>query len=108
LSDMPAILPGLATYTGRIVLSLFNAHGLRLQTRMSTNYLETIGMLVAAGLGWSVLPATLLSSDLSRLSLPVGVPPRTLGVVTNPTRTLSNAATAFQSVLRTHRTTPAG
>jgi DNA-binding transcriptional LysR family regulator len=105
LSDMPAILPGPSTYTGRIVLALFNAHGLRLQTRMSTNYLETIGMLVAAGLGWSVLPATLLGPELCRLCLPVGVPARMLGVVTNPTRTLSNAATAFQTVLRTHRTT---
>ncbi len=104
LADMPAILPGLSTYTGRLVLALFSTHRLQLKTSMSTNYLETIGMLVAAGLGWSVLPRTLLSSELARLQLPVSVPARVLGAVTNPTRTLSAAATAFLSVLRSHRT----
>ncbi|MEZ5597187.1 MAG: LysR family transcriptional regulator [Pseudomonadales bacterium] len=102
LAAEPAILPGLSTYTGRLILALFHQHGLTLPTTMATNYLETIGMLVAAGLGWSVLPRTLLQKDLARLSLPVSVPARTLGVVTHPARTLSAAAQAFLHVVRQH------
>jgi DNA-binding transcriptional LysR family regulator len=105
LAAAPAILPGLSTFTGRLVLALFNQHGLALRTTMSTNYLETIGMLVAAGLGWSVLPRTLLGAELASLNLNVTVPVRMLGAVTNPVRTLSNAGQAFLSVLRRHRTT---
>jgi DNA-binding transcriptional LysR family regulator len=106
LAGQPAILPGLSTYTGRLVLALFNQHGLALTTTMSTNYLETIGMLVATGLGWSVLPRTLLNHGLVRLQLPVSVPTRMLGAVVNPARTLSNAGQAFLAILRTHRTHP--
>lgn len=104
LADLPAILPGLSTYTGRLVLALFHQHDLTLRSSMATNYLETIGMLVAAGLGWSVLPRTLLSSELRRLDLAVSVPTRMLGAVTNPVRTMSAAGHAFLSTLRQHRT----
>ena len=51
LSTYPAILPGLGTYTGRIVAERFARAGLPLRTAMATNYLETIGMLVGIGLG---------------------------------------------------------
>lgn len=95
LAASPAILPGLATYTGRIVRDLFQREGLDVEPEMETNYLETIGMLVEVGLGWSVLPGTIASAQLTQLD--VVAPPlrRTLGCVTNPRRTLSNAAAAF-------------
>jgi len=104
----PAILPDLSTYTGRLVVRLFERHGLNLRTSMSTNYLETIGMLVATGLGWSVLPRTLLNPQLARLATTVDVPERMLGAVTNPARTISNAGQAFLTVLRRHHTLSAG
>ena len=99
LSGHGAVLPGTVTYTGRIVLETFEAQGLRLNPNLSTNYLETIGMLVGAGLGWSVLPRSLITSELAELD--VDAPPlhRTLGCVTNPRRTLSNAAASFIGVL---------
>ena len=105
LASEPAILPDLSTYTGRLVVNLFEHHGVNLRTSMSTNYLETIGMLVAAGLGWSVLPRTMIGPELARLTVDAEVPGRTLGAVTNPARTASNAALAFLTVLRRHRTT---
>lgn len=108
LALQPAILPDLSTYTGRLVASLFEQHGHGLRISMSTNYLETIGMLVAAGLGWSVLPRTLLNPGLAYLNIEVDVPARMLGAVTNPARTISNAGQAFLTVLRRHRTLPAG
>jgi len=54
LSEHPAILPGLNTYTGQIVARLFNQHNLTLRVSMATNYLETIRMMASVGLGWTV------------------------------------------------------
>ena len=101
LSEYPAILPGLGTYTGRIVAERFAREGLPLRTAMATNYLETIGMLVGIGLGWSVLPATMIRGSLVRLDVDCELLGRDLGAVTNPQRTQSNSARAFLGVLRT-------
>jgi DNA-binding transcriptional LysR family regulator len=101
LSQHPAILPGLGTYTGRIVAERFAREGLPLRTAMATNYLETIGMLVGIGLGWSVLPATMIRGTLVRLDVDCALLGRDLGAVTNPQRTQSNSARAFLDVLRT-------
>jgi DNA-binding transcriptional LysR family regulator len=101
LSQYPAILPGLGTYTGRIVDERFAREGLPLRTAMATNYLETIGMLVGIGLGWSVLPATMIQGPLVRLDVDCELLGRDLGAVTNPRRTQSNSARAFLEVLRT-------
>jgi DNA-binding transcriptional LysR family regulator len=98
-----AILPGLETFTGRIVMGLFTEAGLTIKTSMSTNYLETIAMLVGIGLGWSVLPATLLSEQMTALDVRAPSLERQLGRVTNPDRTLSNAARAFVEVLERYR-----
>jgi DNA-binding transcriptional LysR family regulator len=99
LAASPAILPGLATYTGRIVAELFDGREIALASHLSTNYLETISMLVGIGLGWSVLPRSMISEPL--IALPTDAPPlsRALGCVTNPARTRSNAADAFLGVL---------
>jgi DNA-binding transcriptional LysR family regulator len=103
LARHPVIMPGLGTYTGRIVAEVFSAAGVPLAPAMSTNYLETIGMLVSTGLGWSVLPASMMSADL--VSISTEAPPlhRALGLVTHPRRTLSNAAQAFTAVALEHR-----
>jgi DNA-binding transcriptional LysR family regulator len=99
LARYPAILPGLATYTGRIVAELFAAREIEISAPLSTNYLETISMLTSTGLGWSLLPSSMLNDEL--VSLETDAPPqhRTLGCVTNPVRTRSNAANAFIGIL---------
>ena len=56
LTGYSAILPSPVTFTRRIVESLFEEQALTLNISMSTNYLETIHMMVSIGLGWSVLP----------------------------------------------------
>ena len=100
LARFPAILPGLATYTGRIVAELFSSREIALSSHLSTNYLETISMLAGIGLGWSVLPASMVTGNLVRLATDAPPLRRTLGCVTNPKRTQSNAATTFMAVLR--------
>ena len=102
LAEQPAILPGLETYTGRIVRDRFLSAGFELKPEMSTNYLETIGMLVGIGLGWSVLPRTLLTDDIRELDVKTAPMARQLGSVIHPRRSLSNAASAFLATLESH------
>ena len=98
LAEHPCILPGLATYTGRIVMDRFAQAGIALNPTLSTNYLETIGMLVSVGLGWSVLPKSMIG-DLDTLEVDCAPISRSLGSVINGKRTLSNSASAFLTVL---------
>jgi DNA-binding transcriptional LysR family regulator len=93
------VLPGTGTFTGRIVMDAFAAAGVPLRPSLATNYLETIAMLAGIGLGWSVLPRSMVRAPLVELETEVPPLARTLGCVTNPRRTLSNAARAFREVL---------
>lgn len=95
LAQHPAILPAEGTYTRDIVAATFREQNLPLKTAMATNYLETIKMLVSIGLGWSILPQTLLEPGLRALKVRGLNLSRDLGLVTHPRRTLSNAALAF-------------
>ena len=99
LGEHRAILPSLSTYTGRILAALFDDAGVRLPQRMTTNYLETIRTMVGIGLGWSLLPETMLDAELHRL--PVEAPPlfRRLGYIGHRERTRSNAAAALINLL---------
>ena len=99
LSAHPAILPGLNTYTGQIVKSLFDTRGLLLNISLATNYLETIRMMASVGLGWTVLPRSMCDDSLSILPLMDANIGRTLGVVYHEGRSLSRAAQAFIDVL---------
>lgn len=101
LAQSQPVLPGLSTYTGRIVVEAFAEAGISLRPNLATNYLETIAMLVGIGLGWSVLPRSMIRPPL--VALATEAPPlrRSLGFVTHPRRTLSNAARAFREVLLT-------
>lgn len=99
----PAVLPSDRTFTQRIVRRLFSERSLRLDLAMTTNYLETIKMLVSIGQAWSVLPGTLLDDQV--LALPVnGLHlERRLGYLFHQERTLSNAARAFMALLDDER-----
>jgi DNA-binding transcriptional LysR family regulator len=100
LSDYPAILPASSTYTRQIAEQAFSELGLTLRSSLSTNYLETIKMLVSVGLGWSLLPQTMVDQQLRALPVQGLQLQRTLGLVHHRERTLSNAARAMMGVLR--------
>lgn len=87
----PAVLPGPATYTRAILEQAVADTGRGLQVAMSTNYLETLKMLVAADLGWSLLPSAMADDDIRALPLGLSLS-RQLGLVTHRKRTLSNPA----------------
>lgn len=92
LANYPAILPGTGTFTREILEQAFTNLGVELKTSLSTNYLETIKMMVSIGLGWSVLPRTMVDRDLHILDIRSLKMQRNLGVVMRTDRTLSNAA----------------
>lgn len=97
LAEFPAVLPSEGTYTRQTVANALPALELRIE--LATNYLETLRMLVSVGLGWSVLPATMLDSDLVAIDVPELKLERQLGLVRHRARTLSNAAAAFTAEL---------
>ncbi len=100
LARHTAILPDMSTFTGRIVAGLFADAGLSLTARLATNYLETIRMMAAVGLGWTVLPATMADDRLVALEVSDAPPiARTLGYLAHPARARSNAANAFIALL---------
>ncbi len=103
LSQFTAILPGLNTYTGQIIKRLFEHHELSLEVSMATNYLETIKMMVSIGLGWSVLPRTMIDQGLKGLAVSDLHLQRPLGYVYHRDRSLTNAATAFSKILQQHQ-----
>ena len=98
LAEYPIILPGLNTYTGRIIQNLFQQEGIPLKAPMSTNYLETISTMVETGLGWSVLPETLVR-ELHVMPFEQVSIARELGYIHHMKRSLSNAAVAFLGMM---------
>ncbi|MDI5934197.1 MULTISPECIES: LysR family transcriptional regulator [Halomonas] len=103
LCEFDAVLPGALTFTRTLIEARFAAAGLTLPVALSTNYLETLRMMSAIGLGWSLLPEGLVTSELRVLA--VDHPPihRPLGYLVHRSRTLSNAARAMLDELEAAR-----
>jgi len=99
LAQHVAVLPSSNTYTRQIAEQAFSRLGLELEVTFSTNYLETIKMLVSVGIGWSLLPNTMLDKHICMLSVEELSLQRSLGIVYHRERTLSNAAHALISEL---------
>jgi len=99
LAQHPAILPAPNTYTRQIAEQAFERLSLDLDVALSTNYLETIKMLVSVGIGWSLLPMTMLDTQIKKLPVQELKLKRSLGIVYHRERTLSNAAIALTGLL---------
>ena len=100
LAAHPAVLPDPGTFTHRIVADTFARRGLSLRLGMTTNYLETIKMLVSVGLAWSALPQVMADAQVKVLPVPGVELVRRLGYVVHGGRTLSRAAQAFVGLLQ--------
>ncbi|HPQ95006.1 MAG: LysR family transcriptional regulator [Thiothrix sp.] len=98
LMRFPCILPSRDTYTFHILQRSLEPLGLKPEVQMSTNYLETLKMLVSSGFGWSLLPHTMLDDSMVVLETPLKLQ-RRLGSVIHTRRTLSNAAKAMLHTL---------
>ncbi len=102
LGDYPAILPATGTYTRALIERAFDKSGISLRINLETNYLETIKMMVSIGLGWSLLPRTMVDRSLCTQRIKTLQIVRRLGIVRHSQRTLSNAARALISVCLAH------
>jgi len=99
LANHPAVLPARGTFTREVIEDMLKPADIKLQVRLSTNYLETIRMMVEIGLGWSVLPETMIHSGLRSIKINNIQLSRQLGIVHHTERTLSNAAQAMCDLL---------
>lgn len=100
LAQYDAILPAKNTYTRQILETAFNKIQCNIKTTLSTNYLETIKMLVNVGLGWSLLPRSMLGKEVVIFQIPRMQLQRNLGIVWHPKRTLSNGARVMMDLLK--------
>ncbi len=94
----PTVLPRRSTFTRRILEDEVKKHNLSLNIAMETNYLETLQMLATTGVGWSLLPKSLLNEDVSTVKVRGINLSRELGSIVHKKRTLSNAASAMLSI----------
>lgn len=101
LGAWPCILPDHSTYTRTLIDTAFSQYGVTLHPRLSTNYLETIRMLVTIGMGWGVLPQTMVDGGLSVLYPAAITMQRELGVVRHRERSLSRAGQVLLELLAT-------
>ena len=99
LTQFPAILPEQGTYTRELLDRYFYESEMNVQVKLSNNYLETIKMMVSVGLGWSVLPQTLIDNTLTALTIPGFTVNRALGIVSHKKRTLSHAAQKMANLI---------
>ena len=98
LSKFACVLPGSETETYKVIEREFKRANLELNVQMQTNNLETLKMLTAAGLGWSLLPKTMLDKSLINIGYSEKLE-RKLGLVRHKRRSFSNLALAFQEVI---------
>ena len=103
LTQYDAVLPGFQTFTRGIVATAFAKQNLDLQVALSTNYMETLKMMVSIGLGWSVLPETLIDDTMQVIHLPEIDLTRPLGYLYHQERTLSNASQQLIKLLEQHK-----
>ncbi|MFT6914448.1 MAG: DNA-binding transcriptional LysR family regulator [Motiliproteus sp.] len=103
LTQHQAILPTAGTFTRQLVEERFEQQQQTLNVGMSTNSLDTLRMMVSIGLGWSLLPHTMLDSGVVSLPLDNEQIQRPLGLIYHRDRTLSNAGKAFIKLLRQHK-----
>ena len=95
-----AILPSIGTFTRKIINGLFDDNARGLDIVLETNYLETIKVMVAANLGWSILPQSMVDESLAQHRLEGLQVRRPLGLVLRRNRTLSAGSAAMIELLR--------
>ena len=99
LTDYGVLIQSHSTHTRDII-----DHALKLDTDvkiiMESNYLETIKAMIQNGLGWGVLPESMIDESLHRLKVENVTMERHLGVLLHASRTLSSPANSLLETLK--------
>ncbi len=100
LTRYPAVLPSHGTFTREAIEHALRGLRHQLIIDLETNYLETIKMMVSVGLGWSILPASMIDASLRAPRLQHFHARRCLGIVQHRRHTPSRAVNAMIAHLR--------
>lgn len=100
LSEYPALLSKPETFTRELLNQRFEEAAVPLFAGSSTNNLDTLRMLVSTGMGWSLLPSTLLDATIQQLAIQTPPITRNLGCAWHRQRSLSNGAQQFINLLQ--------
>jgi DNA-binding transcriptional LysR family regulator len=99
LADHGVLLQSHSTHTRNII-----DNALKLDTKvkiiMESNYLETIKAMIQNGLGWGVLPQSMIDTSLRPLKIKGVFMERHLGVLLHASRTLSSPANTLLETLK--------
>ena len=102
LSEHGVLIQSHSTHTRNII---DRALKLDAETKiiMDSNYLETIKAMIQNGLGWGVLPESMIDNTLHRLKIKDVKMERHLGILLHASRTLSSSANALLETLKSSR-----
>lgn len=99
LAEHGVLIQSQSTHTRDII-----NHALKLDADikiiMESNYLETIKAMIQNGLGWGVLPESMIDESLHRLKVENVTMERHLGVILHASRTLSSPANTLLETLK--------
>ena len=98
LLQAPSILPSHGTYTRALINNALKLDD-NINILIETNYLETIKAMVETGLGWGVIPDSMLDDSLKIIEMKTTKMQRELGVVFHKSRTRSGPANALLQLL---------
>ncbi len=98
LLQKPSILPSYGTYTRTLINRALQLDD-NINILIETNYLETIKAMVETGLGWGVIPDSMIDDSLKVIDIKTTKMQRELGVVFHKARTRSGPANALLQLL---------
>jgi DNA-binding transcriptional LysR family regulator len=99
LAEYGALLQSQGTHTRDIIDQALKL-GSNTKVIMESNYLETIKAMIQNGLGWGVLPESMIDNSLHKLKIKNLKMERYLGVLLHASRTLSSSANALLETLK--------
>ena len=99
LSEHGVLLQSQSTHTRDIIDQALKLDS-NVKIIMESNYLETIKAMIQNGLGWGVLPVSMIDKSLKKLTIKNVNMERYLGVLLHQSRTLSSPANALLETLK--------
>ncbi len=99
LSEHGVLLQSQSTHTRDIIDQALKLKP-NVKIIMESNYLETIKAMIQNGLGWGVLPQSMIDASLKKLTIKNIKMERHLGVLLHKSRTLSSPASALLETLK--------
>lgn len=99
LAEHGVLIQSHSTHTRNIIDNALNLDE-NIKIIMESNYLETIKAMIQNGLGWGILPQSMIDDSLHQLKIKGVKMERHLGILLHASRTLSSPANALLETLK--------